>query len=348
MAKRAVESQDLDIALAVRAHAMFSRLLNEAQRESCASSEDVREFLHTLARTEGWEDIVSDLHAESVTAEDFIFALESGYYREFEILYRFAGKEAREFLKFDLLRMELRAIKSAVRRIEMSAGTEFRSPVPKYFREMDDYRVGAISRARSVNGLLEAVRGSVFEERLRILIQRKKTLGQSFFSELTTALNARYYEVFSEFVRKDLVCGGKRQLMDSVALGAELRNAAYLLRLRRFGTSYERVKELMLPLGPSLKGSKIREILEAPSDYEAMRLVMNLVPGRHVKLRSIEMSTDFQVTNLLYGYHLHVFHSTQSLATVYSYLNLREMEIQLLQRMFVSLEYGIRPINYLI
>lgn len=337
------DMQALDIALATEAHAMYARLLTKDEKHRLASMTSSDELVAFLRGTRAWSAAAAELPSTGTTDGQFSFAMERAVYKEFERLYRFAESTARDFLIFIALRMKFKAILDTLDRLS-NPGQQNYDSLPHFFLALPGYGIDQIIAARSYPELI-ALRGNgIFGDTLRSLPIDKAT-GLPRLAEAAESLEARYNAVLTEFLHIGYKGPDKERLIEINSFRADLRDASYLLRLRRFGASPEKGREL-LPLGGTL-GRKLEDaVLSAPDDDEALRLIMSSRVGRYLGHLETEEPERF-VRTAEDAYFRKIIHGPPSLSVAYAFMVLCEAECAMLRRVFVSLKYGLDPEIYI-
>ena len=333
----------LDIALATEAHGMYARLLTKEEKQRISAMTSADELVSFLRGSRAWGAAARELPTTDTTDAQFSMAMERAVYSEFARLYRFAETTARDFLIFIALRMKSKAILDTLGRLS-NPGDRGSDAVPHFFLALPGYGIDQIMSAKSYAALTALGGNGIFGDTLRSLPIDKAT-GLPRLAEAAEALEARYYAVLDEFLRVGYKGPDKARLTEIMSFRSDLRDVSYLLRLRWFGTSLQKGREL-LPLGGSL-GRKLEDaILTAKSDDEALRLVLSSRVGKYLGRMDTQEPERF-VRAAEDTYFRHIIHGPPCLSVAYAYMVLSEAECAMLRRAFVSLRYGLDPGDYL-
>lgn len=344
MAKKKAENLDLEIALATKSHSMFKKLMSRSQRDACYDFKTTEELLEHVKKTDSWKGAAAKLSLPNLDDAAFSTALELEILHDYEALYRFAHDSAKEFLKFVLLRARLRAVVSSVRRILTGKGGTKSATLPPTFSNLDEFKIKAVTEAKTYEQLVQAERGKAYYDTLLSLEPTEET-GLPSFADVSLALEHKYSELLYTYVNEKYQGEDRDKLMEVLGFREDMKNAHLIYRLKRFGTSLEKVKKYITPFHRGLNDKMIRALYEAETDAEFIKLVAELVP-RYKFPEIVNPDPEWYIDLIQDEYFEKVLHSTQNMATVYSYLYLKESELIGLRKIYVAIEYGIDPRKY--
>lgn len=333
----------LNIALATEAHAMYARLLTAADKKHIAELQTTAELIAFLRGTPGWGRAARELPPEDVTDRQFILAIEREVYEEYARLYRFAEQTAKDFLIFIAMRVKCRAVLAALSRLA-SGVSAFQDPLPPFFHRLPGYNIDALGKAKDLDEVI-ALAGPVYGKTLSAMPREPET-GLSRFAEAALLLEGRYYAVVSDFLRSRYAGPDKKALLAHISFRADMLNISYLLRLRRFKTPLEKARAMLVPIGGSLDAETQEAILTAPDEEAALARIRAARPGHLCRLPE-ELEPDKFVRASENMYFRKVIHGEPSLSVAYAFLVLKENESDMLRRVYVALQYGIDPEEYM-
>lgn len=337
------EIRALDIALATQAHAMFARLLTEADKKHIAELGSTEELVAFLRGTPGWGRGARELPSEDVTDRQFILAIERVVYEEYARLYRFAEQTAKDFLIFIAMRVKCRAILAALSRLASGSAT-FQDPLPPFFHRLPGYDIDALSRAKNLDEVI-ALAGPIYGRTLSAMPREPET-GLPRFAEAALLLEGRYYALVADFLRSSYAGPDKNALLTHIGFRADMLNISYLLRLRRFKTPLEKARAMLVPIGGSLDAETQEAILTAPDEETALARIRDSRPGR-LSRSPEDIQPDKFVRTAENLYFRKVIHGEPTLSVAYAFLVLKENESDMLRRVYVALQYGIAPAEYM-
>ncbi len=335
----------LDIALATEARGMFSRLLTDEDKSKIANLRSADQLVILLRHTESWGAAVRSLPPSGVTAELFSLEMERHLYREYERLYRFAQESAREFLVFMALRAICRTILAALRRLVSPNTKDYTDPLPPFFHSLRGYHIKRISEVKSFEALSEVLGDSLYGQTLSKL-EKDTVTGLPQYADAVIALEESYYYIVNEHLLSGYAGPDKEGLVESVSLKADLLALSYMMRLRKFNTPIEKAMEILRPLPGTISREDAQAILSAKDDGEVVRLVSQAL--HHQRLGEIERIDDRFLRGVEAEYFRGVVRGKPTLRVAYAFLMLKEMECNMLKRVYVALQYGFDPEVFII
>lgn len=338
------EAQALDAALAVEARGMYARLLTDEEKRRIAALESPDALIALLRHSAAWGAAAAALPQTGCGGTRFSWAVERAAWENFARLRRFAEVSAREFLDFLAQKAELRALLGALRRLENPGEPAGESPLPPALRALPGVRPDAAEAAQSWDELLAAAEGSLFGPALRAL-PREPDTGLPSYAACADLLELRYEAALLDFLRTDYRGPDGAALTDAVRFRADLLNAGYLLRLRRFHTPPDKARALLLSDGGSLTRRAEDAVLAAPDDGSALTALLASPLGKRLRgLTAAEPERFVRRAEAVYFRSL--LHSAPALSAVYAFLTLQEAECGMLQRVHAALLYGADPRDF--
>jgi len=327
-------------AIATKVRALRAKMLTEADWQKLCSLASVQDVLAYLKASPGWKEAMARIKTAEPGAQELESALRLEVFGEYEKLCSFAYGEDRRFLLNIVYKIEYELILSALRRI---SSTRELPPddIPDFFRKHSRVDLDAISQSRDLSELMAATKGGVFEDILKSAPRAADGLPD--YAWVSSAMEKRYYSLVYSRLAKGYGGLGKKALVESIGMQADLLNIVYLLRLRRLLGPSRRIPELLIPVRYKLTDDFILELAGAPSDSEAMA-VLN-------KSRWKSYFESFEALGIERYYERAVEEfcrklissSAPSLCIPHAYLTLKEIECHKLIRLIEAIRYGIDP-----
>ncbi len=336
----------LDIALATQARGMYAGLLSNEEKQRIGQSRSAQEMLSTLTRSDAWHDAALMMQSGELTDARFSDAISRCIFADFEKLYRFANDMSRQFLDFISMDVELRAIMRALRRlisppVQETENAEL-SPV---FRDLPGHSLERLRRAKTYDEVVAAVSGGIYEKPLAALKLDEKT-GLPSLSDALLGLEAGFFDALSGYVKAGYDGPERKELEAAVSFRADMLNISYVMRLRRFNTPPDKIGTLLLPLHGSVTDDVERQVLQAGSDAEAFEVLRATKSGKWLPEDGAD-SPEGAIRAAQIAYFRKLLHTKLNLASVYAFLTLKEYEGEMLRRMFVALNYGLSPAEFM-
>lgn len=336
--------RSLDIALATEARGMATRLLTAEEKEKLKAMRSTAELLNFLSHSPGWGPAIRELPDGEATDRQFSEVMERQVYREYEKLYRFAEDTSKDFLRFIAMRVKLQAILSTLRRLGDPDSDAFSDPLPPFFHRLPRYTIDKIVQAESYDELVEASAG-IYHSTLEALEINPLT-GLPRYAEAADLLEDHYYSALSGFLDTDYDGPDKKSLKEILGFRADMLNISYLLRLRRFHTPPDKARELLIPLSGSLSRETEDAVLAAETDEKALAVILASPLGKQLKGLEAVRPERF-VRTAEYAYFRKILRGPPTLSSAYAFMVLKEAECDMFRRVFVTVQYGANPEQYL-
>ncbi len=337
----------MDIALATEARGMYAGLLSDEEKQRMRQMRNVQELVSLLTRSDAWHDAALMLQSGELTDARFSDAVRRCVYADFELLYRFANDMSRQFLNFITLDVELQSIMRALRRFisPPEGGSSDTDTLPPAFRDLPGHSLERLQRAKTYEEVSAAVSGSIYAKVIAELELDEKT-GRPLLTDALTGLEARFFDALREYMQTGYHGPARAELSSAMEFRADMLNASYIMRLRRFNTPPEKAGKLLLPVSGTVNAAVARRVLEAGSDAEAYAALRATRAGKWLPEEPTG-SLEAMIRAAQQTYFRKVVHGKLNLAVVYAFLTLKEYEGEMLSRVFVALRYGLSPAEFM-
>ncbi len=320
---------------------MYAHMLGAKGCQKAGELDSTDELVDMLRRSPAWDTAMLRLPAENIDDRQFAYALDHRLYEDLERLYRSAFDGSKEYLSFMTLEVEIQCILAALRRLTSPVVPEHAVPLPPFIHLLPGYDIDKLTEVKSLADILEMASKGIFGETLRALQLDPKT-GLPVFADAALELENQFYRKLGEYLDNVYKGSAKKELIESIGLRADILNISYVLRLRRFNTPVDIAMKQMLPLHGTIGPEAQRRILMAKSDDEAIAAIRHTRGGKWIDNTS-NLPPEERLREAKRAYYREVMHGTPNLATVDAFLRLKEDEADALKRIFVSLEYSMRP-----
>ena len=335
----------LDIALAAEARGMYAGMLSAEEKQRIGQMRNIQEFMNLLSRNDAWRAAALSLQSGEITDARFSDAVSRCVFDDYSKLYRFANEMSRQFLKFVTLDVELQAILRALRRVASPKREDtLEQGAPPVLRDLPGHNFERLRRAKTWDDIVAAASGSIYAKALASLTLDEKT-GMPSLTDAVAGLEAGFYDALSRYVRTGYTGPSKKELANSVSFRADMLNISYIMRLRRFNAPSELAGKLLLPLYGSVTAQVAKRALEAGSDEEAFAVLRSTRSGKWLPEEGD--TVEAMIRSAQNAYFRKVLHGPMNLAAVYAFLTLKEYEGDMLRRVFVALQYGLSPAEFM-
>lgn len=332
-------------AVAAKLKAMYSRFLTERDYEELLSKKSVTDICAYLKATEGYNDVLGDVNEREMHRGVMEILLEQDIMEEYIRLYNFVDKEKRDLLKFWFMAREIDFLKREIsylythderRTDEVSQGR-----FDAFFETHTKINRDIMKNAKSLSDCVTACEGTPYEEPLK----RADNIDADFFS-LGMLLDASYYTAMWRTARKKLT-GEQRKLFERL-IGAriDMLNLMWIYRGKKYySVSHEIIFGYLLPVRHRISEDAMRTLVNADGAERFVAIVKEMTP--YSELFEGTDKGRFPEENYRYLYNrlskrIFVDHS-ESLAAIYAYLNLKEVELNNITTITEGIRYNLNP-----
>lgn len=321
--------------------ALYGKLFSDGEWSRLYECTSIGDIAAVLRGQRGWSDAVSDL-AASPSAAKLKSAARNKVFDEYEKLYKFSYLEDKGFILFFLSRVEYGFILGALRSLYSGEYGLYSLNVSEFLKTHSKINVDALSGVGSYSQLLEAARGSMFENTLKSLpIDPETQLPR--YRDAGIALENRYYSEIFSYVTKKYNGTGKKKLEELLGTQADILNLVSLLRLlRHFPDSLRSAQELLVPISHRLTPTLQQSLKNARSETEALDIL------RRSRFAKLFEKYSPEKLDTLYDEAMSDFcrklikMPEPNLCVVAAYLTLGELESARLIRLIEAVDYGVK------
>ena len=325
--------------ISAKVKALYGKMLSEDDWRhlyACASVSDIALFLRN---SKGWNEIQPSLLSTAALQETVLKKV----FLEYERLYKFSFLEDKKYLLFVLYRAEYGFILNTLRRLQSGENPAANEEATEFVRRHSLADIRALEACTDYAGLLEAIKGSIYEVPLKRLPVNQET-GLPNYRDAAILFESQYYKTVFSYLDKNYKGLGKKKLEKVLGTEADLLNIVSLLRLHRyFPGSLERANELLIPIYSLIEPILLKTLLTAKSESETLDML------RKSPCRKYLEGKDLQKLESLYYEAMEAFcrqiikAPEPSICVPVAYLTLREFECKKLNRLIQAVDYGIEP-----
>lgn len=324
-------------ALTAKVKAMYGKRLRRDDFMRMARMASVDEVYADLRQNPVWGPGVARLsEASRFGRAKLEAALRNQIREEYVRLSAFIPRRDKALMEFPVLRSELDGLLFTLTRLRAGRVTE-PEPLPTSFIRHSRTDEDALTRCTDYEGLLEAVRKSIFYEPLARLRPPPGKLPD--YTLVESALFTVYYDHFMNTVEKRYEGDAKVLLRRGIGTQVDMLNLMHILRIKRFFPEEDGFIKILFPSYYKLKPAQIRELCAAPDLASAMAVASQTPYGKYFQNASVED------LGRLYDEYLFRFSRRQlmqgrpSIYVAVAFLNLRELELKELITVVETVKY---------
>lgn len=327
--------------IVTKLRAMEARLLKPGDFEEIAALHSVPDVVAYLRENSSYSYVLNELEESRLHRGDIEKILIQQLYYEYSKIYRFCGLKQRKFLELYVKRYETELINYCFRIVINRYAEPFDLSYKKaFFDKYTQISIDKLITSRTTDELVENLRGTEYYEPLKklrdntgvTLFDYDLTLNQYYLSDMWRKRKKILVKKELELYTRD--CGSKIDLL----------NMQWIYRAKKYYHMQPAdIYSLLVPIQYKIATDLIKELVEAP-DIEAFESVLARTSyARHYdfgqKLTIEQMYAE--CLNRLYKSDRR--RDPYSIASVNTYLFLKEEELKKLTTAMECIRYGLSP-----
>ena len=325
--------------LVTKVRAMQAKLLTEEDFQNIANLKSVTDVVVYLKEKPAYEPLLKDIDEKRLHRGDIEKLLIQSLYSDYTRLYRFSGMEQKKFLHLYLKRYEVNLINYCLRIVFNHYEQPFDLNYKKAF--FDGYSKLSIDKlitSKNVHELVGNLQGTEYYEPLKKL---EDAQGTTLF-DYDLALNLYYFT--SVWRQRGKVLKKKELDIFTRDCGTkiDLLNLEWIYRAKKYYSMLPPdIYALLIPIHYRIRLDLLKELVEAPSVDEFCKVADKT---SYVKRFGVEQKLTIEK---MYNDCLHRLYvadrrsNPYSIATVNTYLFLKEEEIDKLTAGLECVRYGL-------
>lgn len=327
--------------IVTKLRAMEAKLLSKEQFEEIMTMGSVPEVVTYLIQHSAYALVLEQLDPVLIHRGNIEKILVLSLYDDYSKIYRFCGLEQRKFLRLYLKRYEIELINYCLRIVI----NHYREPFDLHYKKAFFDRYSQIStekliHARTTDELIENLKGTEYYETLKKLRDGKAAT----LFDYDLALNLYYFTAIWKERKKILK---KKELeIFTRDCGAQINmlNIEWIYRAKKyFRLTTADIYALLIPIQYQLSAEVIKNMVEAPSLEEFWKVLEKTSYAKHYAPGK-SLTVEKMYADCLY--HLYMTdrrRNPYSIASINTYLFLKEEELKKLTTVMECVRYGIAP-----
>ncbi len=327
--------------IVTKIRAMEARLLKPANFEEIANLHSVPEVVTYLKENSSYSDVLEEIDEARLHRGDIEKLLVQSLYRDYTKIYRFCSLEQREFLKLYLKRYEIDLINYCFRIVINHYAEPFDLNYKKpFFDRYSQISIERLITSRTTDELVDNLRDTEYYAPLKKLRDTQSvtlfdydlTLDLYYFSaiwkERKKVLKKKELEIFT----RD--CGSKIDLL----------NLQWIYRAKKYyKMAPADIYSLLIPIHYKISTDLIKELVEAANTETFFNTLKKTSYIRHYDFGQ-KLTIEQMYADCLY--HLYTVdrrRNPYSIATINTYLFLKEEELKKLTTALECIRYSLSP-----
>lgn len=331
-----------DLAMAVKARAMFGARFKEKDYISLAEKKSIPEIASALKHDPRFATTLEGINEKGIHRGQLEALIRMDIFTRLKKLSRYSGPEDRKFIYLAVMGVETQLILNCIRWF-MQEDDEARSSMiasmPIYIEQYMSFDVRKLSDVTSFDELLEVLKGTRYEKIIRRY--RADTFEEIDYVGLEHSLKVSYYEEILTLV-ESVDKGNAQEQMKTITLARiELDNIAIIYRLKKyFHEKPEHIHSLMTRHSCLFKPNEIRNMIDNCTAEE----VIEKLQKRYHRYTANVQFTDIEhyIGTIRFNMNAHFMeYYTEPSLVLISYLLLSATEIQNLINIIEGVRYGV-------
>lgn len=327
--------------IVTKIRAMEAKLLTPAQFTEIANLGTVPEIADYLRKNTAYSTVLDTLTEDQIHRGNIEKVLIQSLYHDYTKIYRFCGQKQREFMKLIMKSYEIDLINYCLRIVI----NHYKQPFDlnykrEFFDRYSQISIEKLITSRTTDELVENLKGTEYYEPLKKLREAESVT----LYDYNLALDLYYYTSTWREQRKVLKKADLELFMCDRGSKIDLLNIQWIYRAKKYYNMKPADIYLMLiPIHYKISTDLVKEMVEAPGIEEFENVV-----ARTTYARNYDFHQDFTMEKM-YTECLHHLYTVDrrknpySVATINTYLFLKEEELRKLTTVMECVRYGLSP-----
>lgn len=327
--------------LTTKIRAMQAKLLTKEDFETIVSLKTVLEVIDYLKEKPAYAQYINQMDTALYHRGNVEKVLVQSFYDDYSRLFRFAGLEQKKFLKWYWKRYEVGLINYCLRIVFNHYDIPFDIDYKKeIFDKYSQLSVSKLVTSRNIDELIENLKGTEYYAPLRPLHES----GEATIFDYDLALDIYCFSNFWKREKRMLKGKEREMFVKDYGTKADLLNMQWIYRAKKYYHMLPPdIYALTIPVHYRIGAGEFKALVEAPTLEEFQKQAEATKYGKHIRFGQGEQP-EKQAKAILRGlYRSQRRHNPYSLASLNTYLFMKEEEIDKLITVLECIRYGLTP-----
>jgi V/A-type H+-transporting ATPase subunit C len=250
-------------AITAKIRAMRGRRITPEQYRELLTRKSVEEIASYLLANTRYAETLAGVQVHSVHRGQLEDLIREQRYLEYAKLRRYTPQGSADFFGFFFTPVEIEQIMRMIRLLNDGEPELFELQYPRYIVPYATIDLTAISRSRSFDGLLDALRGTRYAKRLE---ECRHAAGSAIdYARCDTALFTQYYDGIHDIIEREYTGSTRAELNRVFGVATQLRNMVVLYRVKRYfaDTPPDELNRVLLPMRNRTARRELRSLAES-------------------------------------------------------------------------------------
>ncbi len=332
------------IAAATKTRAMYGECLTDADFATLVGKRSVGEIFAYLKNKSSYRRFFSNMNEADVHRGEIENLLWKEISDEYKRMLNFVDSSKSSVLEFWFARREVDYLKHCIRNIYNHESGLYRfentEELDDFFRKHTSIDVDMCKKAEKLSDFTEAAKGTVYHD----VLERAESVEADYFSVAMT-LDGLYYKLLWNAAEKYLSKAEQTDMKKYLGSDADMLNIIWIYRGKKyFKFDNKIIYTYLLPVKYKLHDGQIAMLVEA-KDADSIADMLKHTPYRHLFDRLDEgYFIEENYRKIRYKTAKTIFRTKpDSIAGLFAYLGLKELEILNITRIIEGVRYDINP-----
>ena len=325
--------------IVTKVRAMQAKLLTDEDFQNIAAFHTVTEVAAYLKEHPGYRNVLADMDENRLHRGEIEKLLVQSLYSDYTRLYRFSGMDQKKFLELYLKRYEMNLINYCLRIVFNHYQKPFDLDHKKiFFDKYSDLSIDKLITSGNIGELVGNLKGTEYYAPLK----RLENAENPTLFDYDLALNLYYFTTMWKKRKKILKHKELEIFTRDAGAKIDLLNLQWIYRAKKYYNMLPPdISALLIPIHYWIHVDQLKDLVEAPSVDEFLKLVTRTPYLRHTDTQT-PASIETIYKDCLYRLYLADRRSNPySIATVNTYLFLKEEELDKLTTVLECVRYGL-------
>ena len=333
-----------ELALTVKARAMFGRRLQEADYEALIQKREVSEIAAHLKNETSYSEILAGINERAIHRQYLESLLRQDIYIRLQKLLRYADESDMSFVKTFSMKSEAQMVMNCVRYLmehDQNLRDEMIANMPLFSQKYFSFDIKKLADVNSYEDLIDLLKNTVYERILRSHISND--IEELDYISLEHDMELLVFRNLFDSIQKYGNTEDAEKMKEILRSRAELINLSILYRLKKdFHTSTEQLRDLLLPYSLHYSKKEMANLVENASAEDVLKSIQQKYRryAKDIVFTNIEHYIQQISFNL---YHHFIEYETEPSLVLMSYMYLADTEISNLVNIIEGVRYKVSP-----
>ena len=327
-------------AIAAKLKAIEGTRLTETDFDELLSKSSVYEVYSALVSHTGYKDVLSELPKEQVHRIEIEKRLRHEMLREYGRIYKFMDINQKRMFEYWFTRREIEFLKRGIRHLynhETSEWIEDEDEFEEFFRHHTKLDCEMIASAASIDRLIEACRNTPYAG----ILMRSQNINADYFST-SMMLDKFYYTSVWKAKDKYLDRRNQRLFSDIFGMEIDMNNIMWIYRGKKYFNMAPETIVTLIPHRFRISEDTLKQLISAET-AEQVVAITERTPYKGLFNGTDDGFFPEENVNRIYRKKARYIleNEPESMAAVYSYFDLKEIEIYNITTIIESIRYSL-------